>query len=71
MTIHVLDQLPFWVEGDLSAADLAAVEGHLAECPACRAAAEHLRISQTWLRDALASPFSVADEGAWQRAVMA
>jgi hypothetical protein len=71
MTLHVLDQLPLWVEGDLSAADLAEVEGHLAECPTCHAAAERLRLSQAWLREALAPPFAASDEGALHRAVMA
>jgi anti-sigma factor RsiW len=58
------------VEGDLSAADTGAVQAHLDHCPSCRAAAESLRTSQAWLRDALAPPFGAADEGAWQRAVM-
>jgi anti-sigma factor RsiW len=71
MTIHVLDQLPLWVEGDLSTADLTVVEGHLTECPTCQAAAERLRTSQAWLREALAPPFDASDEGALHRAVMA
>ncbi len=71
MTIHVLDQLPLWVEGDLSAADLAVVESHLVECPTCREAAARLQISQAWLREALAAPFSATDERAWHHAVMA
>lgn len=70
MTLHVLDQLPLWVEGDLNAADLATVEGHLAECTACHAAAERLRTTQTWLREALASPFDASDGVALRRSVM-
>jgi len=71
MTIHVLDQLPLWVEDDLSAADLTVIEGHLAECPTCREAAARLQASQAWLREALAPPFSATDERVWHRAVMA
>ncbi|HJV49090.1 MAG TPA: hypothetical protein VJ549_07430, partial [Geothrix sp.] len=43
------------------AADLALLEGHLAECPTCQAAAESLRTSQAWLREALAPPFVPID----------
>lgn len=71
MTHHVLDQLPLWVGGDLGAAETTAVDRHLEECPACRAAAEDLRASQAWLREALAPPPSAFAEGALQRAVMA
>lgn len=71
MTVHVLDQLPLWVEGDLSAADLAQIEGHLAECPACAAAAERLRTSQAWLREALAPPFAPIDQENLRQTVMA
>ena len=70
MTPHVLDQLPLWIEGDLAAAELAAVDRHLADCPACRAAAESLRTSQTWLREALAPPFDARDHDAFRRRVM-
>ena len=61
MTPHVLDQLPLWVEGDLGASDLAAVDHHLAQCQTCHAAAEDLRTSQRLLRASLASPFADAD----------
>lgn len=71
MTIHVLDQLPLWVEGDLSDPEMAMVDRHLTHCPTCREAAEEMRASQAWLREALAAPFSASDEGAWHRAVMA
>lgn len=71
MTVHVLDQLPLWVVGDLSAADLAQIEGHLAECPACAAAAEGLHTSQAWLREALAPPFVPIDHENLRHAIMA
>ncbi|WP_026852924.1 anti-sigma factor family protein [Geothrix fermentans] len=71
MTLHVLDQLPLWVEGDLSAADLAAVEHHLAKCPACHAVAERLRTSQVWLREAMQPPFVPIDHEHLRHAVMA
>lgn len=69
-TQHVLDQLPLWVEGDLNAREMAAVEGHLAECPACQGAAKHLKNSQNWLRDAMASPFAASDQGRLHHRVM-
>lgn len=68
---HVLDQLPLWVEGDLAAPELEAVERHLADCPACREAADQLRQSQAWLREALASPFEAEDRARLRAAVMA
>ncbi len=68
---HVLDQLPFWVAGELSEGDAEAVQDHLNHCPDCRAAAEALRTSQTWLREALAPPFDAADHAALREAVMA
>lgn len=71
MTVHVLNQLSLWVEGDLSTTDLAAVDGHLAECQACRAAAERLRTSQTWLREAMQPPFVSIDHENLRHAVMA
>jgi len=61
-TPHVLEQLPLWVEGDLTAQEQAEVERHLAACPSCQAAARNLSTSQTWLREALASPFDAADQ---------
>jgi len=71
MTPHVLHQLPLWVEGDLDAADMAAVDRHLAQCPECRAAAEDLRASQDLLREAMASPFETADRERLRGQVMA
>jgi len=70
MTLHVLDQLPLWVEGDLGTSEQAAVEGHLAGCPACRVAAEQLKTSQVWLREALASPFNASDQDRLRRKVL-
>ncbi|HJV48484.1 MAG TPA: zf-HC2 domain-containing protein [Geothrix sp.] len=70
MTPHVLEQLPLWIEGDLSDQDWAGVESHLAQCPACRAAAEDLRASQAWLREAMASPFEAADTARLRRSVV-
>lgn len=70
MTTHVLDQLPLWVEGDLSPEAAAAVDRHLAGCPACREAADRLRQSQAWLREALASPFDAADQDQLRQTVM-
>ncbi|MBK8790199.1 MAG: zf-HC2 domain-containing protein [Holophagaceae bacterium] len=71
MTLHVLHQLPLWVEGDLDAADMAAVDRHLAQCPDCRSAAEGLRASQIQLREAMVSPFGTADRERLRRQVMA
>jgi len=70
MTPHVLDQLPLWVEGDLSTPELAAVEAHLAQCTACRLAATELQASQSWLRETLASPFDASDQERLRRSVM-
>ncbi|HEX4846168.1 MAG TPA: zf-HC2 domain-containing protein, partial [Geothrix sp.] len=70
MTIHVLDQLPLWVEGDLATAEMAAVDRHLGDCPACRAAADRLRTSQAWLREALAPPFDAGDHESLRHRVM-
>ncbi|MCE1205162.1 MAG: zf-HC2 domain-containing protein [Holophagaceae bacterium] len=61
MTRHVLHQLPLWVEGDLDAAGMAAVDRHLAQCPDCASAAGALRASQDLLREAMVSPFTTAD----------
>jgi hypothetical protein len=68
---HVLNQLPFWIAGDLDAPETEAVQAHLDQCPDCRAAAEALRTSQAWLREALASPFDAADYAALRESVMA
>lgn len=70
MTTHVLDQLSLWVEGDLPHDAAAAVEDHLTECPACHEAADRLRQSQAWLREALASPFDTTDQNRLRQAVM-
>lgn len=70
MTLHVLAQIPLWVEGDLDAAGMAAVEHHLVQCPACRSAAQDLRASQDLLREATASPFEVSDRERLRRQVM-
>lgn len=71
MTTHVLDQLPLWVEGDLSPEAAATVDRHLAECPPCLEAADQLRQSQAWLRVALASPFEATDRDRLRQTVMA
>lgn len=68
---HVLDRLPLWVAGDLSERDAETVQEHLDHCPDCRTAAEALRTSQAWLREALAPPFDAADHAALREAVMA
>ena len=69
-TAHVLEQLPFWIEGDLSTQACEAVQAHLDLCPSCRATAEDLRTSQAWLREALEPPFDATDREALRRAVM-
>jgi hypothetical protein len=69
-THHVLDRLSLWVEGDLTGQELLELEGHLAECPACQQAAEHMKVSQGWLREALASPFDAADQERFRRTVL-
>jgi hypothetical protein len=60
-TLHVLDQLPLWIAGDLTHHEMACIEAHLAKCPTCHAAANALRTSQDWLREAMASPFDASD----------
>ena len=67
---HVSDQLPLWVEDDLDAPAMAAVEAHLAACDACRAEAEAFRESQAWLKEGHA-PFADEDREALRRAVLA
>ena len=69
-TSHVLAQLPLWVEGDLDHPELAAIEAHLADCAACRLAAEHLKTSQDWLREATTPPFDASDRSRLRRSVM-
>jgi len=71
MTLHALDQLPLWVEGDLDAASLAAVEHHLAQCPDCASAAGDLRASQDLMRETMTSPFDASDRERLRRRVMA
>jgi anti-sigma factor RsiW len=68
---HVLEQLPLWVEGDLSAQEVDAIQNHLDQCADCQAAAERLCTSQAWLREALASPFDAEDHAALREAVLA
>ncbi|MBI1753705.1 MAG: zf-HC2 domain-containing protein [Acidobacteria bacterium] len=70
MTPHVLDQLPLWIEGDLAAPETAALEAHLSQCPECRRAAERLRDSQAWLREALEPPFEAPDRQRLRARVM-
>lgn len=60
-TEHVLEQLPLWIEGDLPDQAAEAVQVHLAACPSCQAAAEQLRTSQLWLKEALEPPFDASD----------
>jgi anti-sigma factor RsiW len=67
---HVLESLPFWIEGDLDPAAMTAVEAHLDQCPPCREAAGQLRTSQAWLREALASPFGAEDRARLHHQVM-
>lgn len=67
---HVLDQLPHWIEGDLSSHERIRLEAHLVECPTCHEAAEELRTSQAWLREALVSPFDPTDAARLRRRVM-
>jgi anti-sigma factor RsiW len=43
MTDRWMDRLSEYLDGDLDAADTAALESHLAVCPECRAAIEDLR----------------------------
>ncbi len=71
MTLHVLNQLPLWIGGDLDDDEAVAVERHLADCPACRAEAERLSTSQAWLREAMASPFDASDGERLRQRVMA
>lgn len=70
-TAHVLERLPLWVEGDLSEGEASAVQAHLAQCPACRAAAEALRESQAWLKAASGSPFTFEERRQLRQDVMA
>jgi hypothetical protein len=61
---HSEQDIALFVEGDLGPAALHAIEGHLAECPDCRALAEELRTSQATfkdLRQEVVNPASVLD----------
>ena len=40
------DRLQDWLDGDLTAADAAALQAHMAECAMCRARAEELQASR-------------------------
>lgn len=66
----VQDQLPLWVEGELSAGEAAAVTAHLDQCQACRGAAQALRTSQAWLKEMPAAPFDATDRALLRRAVL-
>ena len=46
------DRLQDWLDGDLDAADAAALQAHLAGCPACRARADELQALDRSLRSA-------------------
>ena len=70
MTPHVLDQLPFWVGGDLDESELAAVEAHLSQCPACSQAAEEFKVVQAWLQEDQAASFGEADRTRLRHNVM-
>ena len=69
-TPHVLNQLPLWIEGDLSEAEARPVSDHLESCPSCRACAEALRESQTWLKDVPPLPFEDPDFAQVRRRVL-
>lgn len=71
MSTHVLDLLPLWVEGDLPTGEALQVEAHLSGCETCRAAAEALRSSQAWLKEAPGAPFEAADHARFRGEVMA
>lgn len=70
MTLHALDQLPLWAEGDLDAAEMAAVDRHLAQCLDCASAAGDLRASQNLLREATTVPFEASARERLRRKVM-
>ena len=56
---HVTDKLHLWLSGELTDAEATAVSDHLAECPACAAAAEQER--ELWR--ALGAATGVDDAG--------
>lgn len=59
--LHVIDRLPLWIEGDLPEAEARRTSEHLSVCADCRAAAEALRESQSWLKDTPPAPFDEDD----------
>ncbi len=61
ISFHVIDRLPLWIEGDLSETEARQVSQHLSGCASCRAAAEALQESQSWLKDAPPPPFDEND----------
>jgi anti-sigma factor RsiW len=46
------DRLQDWLDGDLSAADAATLQAHMADCPLCRSRAAELQELDTHLRSA-------------------
>jgi anti-sigma factor RsiW len=46
------DRLQDWLDGDLDAADTAALQAHMADCPMCRARADELQALDQSLRSA-------------------
>jgi anti-sigma factor RsiW len=67
---HVEALLPLWVEGDLPGEEARGVADHLQHCAPCRAAAEALAASQTWLKDAAEAPFSEGERARFHREVL-
>lgn len=70
-SFHVIEDLPLWVEGDLPEAETLRISEHLTECPSCRAVAEALQESQSWLKDAPPLPFDETDFAALRQDVLA
>ena len=70
-TPHNLEQLPLWVEGDLSEGEASSVQAHLAQCSTCRKTVEAIRASQAWLKKDEPSPFTLGDRQELRREVMA
>ena len=61
---HVTDRMTAWVGGELSAAEVTALERHLDTCPACRNEADRLR--RDWDALALAAvDAKAAGAGLW------
>jgi hypothetical protein len=63
-TRHVVNSLTRYCDGELGAADVQRVEGHLAACAECRAALEEIRFSATLVRQlsTVSAPASVWNE---------